>query len=598
MPEGNTSGTSMRKDNHRPMTTVHDTTINVNRAGIFSKLQNPARCIRWNLEPDHTGRLHKVPVDAFDNHISFKSTEHWQTPDQILTITPDCTRLGYAIDAHARTFCIDFDGVVTDGVIAPAVEQFTKDHPGAWELSPSGTGIHGYFKGSLSKGSWSRKGKIELLGPRHFVTITGHRLPWSTDDLTDVEQGESQLLSDLATLAEDLGPREAKRKSTQDSSPIDSTKTSLRDRLAIIRGVWGTRLYDGAPIVVKSFASPSEAEWMLAILLAKLTEGDQDLITQAIRQSGLYKHYLTNRDHRIDLTVKKACVATGFLPDDRPIPTEWAKEAQAELAKTRIALQQALRVASVREVREACLRSARANISLGDAADLAIAQLEAYEAKTEQASREKNPERKAQIIDTNGFACIPVGDLDDPDPEDPTPGGGGYGLARSIGRNRRTVRRYQKTLDTIPGGFGTKERRPTGQGYNKVTWWQPPILTTHISSLNYQILALAQAPLDEPKTPPIIPEHVCTDDTTVGNRYVRCTSCKTILDELPTITDRQTKRRVRTHPVPYLSTVCGTGQEVPQGQIRPTMTAFFYDSDGVLVPMSGTVLVRFGDQAA
>jgi hypothetical protein len=83
---------------------------------------------------------------------------------------------------------------VETGEIKPWAVAIMKRFPGYWELSPSGTGIHGFLRGKLPvKGR--RKGNIEVYAADKFLSVTGRRLTdYGADGATDgIEDHSAEL---------------------------------------------------------------------------------------------------------------------------------------------------------------------------------------------------------------------------------------------------------------------------------------------------------------------------------------------------------------------------------------------------------------------
>ena len=83
--------------------------------------------------------------------------------------------IGFVLTKQTGIVGIDLDHCVENGVVNTWAAGIIESVGGFAELSPSGTGIHVYIKGSLP---WPNKrtNKIELYSHNSYLTVTGHWL--------------------------------------------------------------------------------------------------------------------------------------------------------------------------------------------------------------------------------------------------------------------------------------------------------------------------------------------------------------------------------------------------------------------------------------
>ena len=102
----------------------------------------------------------------------------------------DFAGIGFATLADFGILALDFDNVVTDGEILPAVREVCEGT--YFEFSPSGKGVRAFFTGTLpNKKDHNRNGSklfaVEFFGESGFVTVTGNVAPdcalWGYDDI-------------------------------------------------------------------------------------------------------------------------------------------------------------------------------------------------------------------------------------------------------------------------------------------------------------------------------------------------------------------------------------------------------------------------------
>ena len=83
--------------------------------------------------------------------------------------------VGFVLTKQTGIVGIDLDHCVEDGIVNTLAAGIIESVGGFAELSPSGTGVHIYIKGSLP---WPNKrtNEIELYSHNSYLTVTGHWL--------------------------------------------------------------------------------------------------------------------------------------------------------------------------------------------------------------------------------------------------------------------------------------------------------------------------------------------------------------------------------------------------------------------------------------
>lgn len=220
-------------------------------------------------------------------------------------------------------FCgIDLDGCIDPdtGEIADWASEIIDALDTYTEISPSGTGLHLFIRGS-KPGTTCRRGKIEIYDKHRFLTITGR-------SLTDKPVEERQIELD------DLYERVFGNASHRESREIDSKEhehsgggDTLSDNELLSKarasktGGKFTRLFDHGDC--NGYKSASEADQALAGYLAFWTGKDADRIETLMRRSQLQRNKWTeNRDY-LSKTITKAVENCNAVYD----PKSYRKEA-------------------------------------------------------------------------------------------------------------------------------------------------------------------------------------------------------------------------------------------------------------------------------
>jgi archaellum biogenesis ATPase FlaH len=143
--------------------------------------------------------------------------------------------LGLAMLPDYELTALDFDDCMTDGVVHPEVLKLTA---GTYaEISPSGTGVRAFIRGTLAGADKSAEGlarhgfKFEAYAARQFVTVTGNVINQDPDDLAGAS------ICDLTDAVREHAklrfPKPAEREQSPDQGkPHALTAADVRDMLA------------------------------------------------------------------------------------------------------------------------------------------------------------------------------------------------------------------------------------------------------------------------------------------------------------------------------------------------------------------------------
>jgi primase-polymerase (primpol)-like protein len=213
--------------------------------------------------------------------------------------------------------CVRPDGIIEDWAMA-AVESFNS----YTEISPSGTGLRIFIKGTLPPGG-RKKGNVEVYATGRFLTVTGHRLT----DTTHVFDRQDA----LEAFHKEHFPQEPPRNpevlaglpslpTVDDQALLDKAFTAKNggDIRALFNGDTGGHNGDH-----------SAADLALCSLLAFYTGSDKSRLDRIFRSSGLYrakwdvKHFSNGQTYG-DHTLEKAIAGCSDFYD-------WDKKASAKI---------------------------------------------------------------------------------------------------------------------------------------------------------------------------------------------------------------------------------------------------------------------------
>ena len=216
--------------------------------------------------------------------------------------------LGYVLSADDPYTCIDLD--LCRDPETGAIEEWAQtiiDRIATYtELSPSGTGVHLWLRGTKSgKGTVGQNDghKIEIYDEKHYLTMTGHRLSGTPETIAD-RQAELDALYTEVFGASEVKPRsERQSRGGGGEQPSERQGESERDDEDVInwalRGVNGDRfgrLWQGD--ISEYDDDHSKADLALCGILAAFTCADAEQIDRLFRHSGLYRDKWERDDYR------------------------------------------------------------------------------------------------------------------------------------------------------------------------------------------------------------------------------------------------------------------------------------------------------------
>lgn len=226
--------------------------------------------------------------------------------------------IGYVFVRGGGLVGVDLDDCrdLGTGAIEPWARKIIMRLNSYTEVSPSGTGVHIYAKGSLPSGG-RKRGPIEMYDSGRFFTVTGKPLPGTP---STIESRQAEL---MALHAEVFGPS-AKRPHNGGGTRVQATGLDdaalIEKALRAKNGEAFSRLWRGD---WSGYPSQSEADLALCSHLAFWTHGDGAQIDRLYRQSALYRPKWDERhssDGRTygELTIAKALSHAPSSPKSAP----------------------------------------------------------------------------------------------------------------------------------------------------------------------------------------------------------------------------------------------------------------------------------------
>jgi hypothetical protein len=194
------------------------------------------------------------------------------------------------------------------GIIDPWALEIIRQFDSYTEVSPSGTGLKIFVRGTLPPGR-RKNDKIEMYNDGRYFTVTGHALDYVSaivehrqQELNQLHQQINDTKKQKASAAKPAQPRPQK-------APLDYAQSTLTDAqiVAMAANLADSKLaklWAGNPA---DYPSDSEADLALCGILARLTNGDPNRIEHLFSQSALGERekWVEREDYRLD-TINKA----------------------------------------------------------------------------------------------------------------------------------------------------------------------------------------------------------------------------------------------------------------------------------------------------
>lgn len=293
--------------------------------GVPKELVDRKQWVCWRLTPDKDGgKPRKVPI----NPITGKAAASNQ-PD---TWTDYATAVD-ALERYGYTG-IGFMFVKDDGIIGVDIDHCYDPQTGVFndvakaiiakqptyvEFSPSGDGVHLFFKGDKPSGSSKNsENGVEMYDSARYFTVTGKQLEGSADTIAE---GADTLAWIHKTYIAKAKKKKATKKKKKSDTAVELTDEELLEKAkASEDGEAFTALYEGK--WQDNYQSQSEADMSFCRKLAFWSGKSKEQMDRIFRASGLYRRKWDEKHHADgatygEETLNKAIEATEsvYSPD-------------------------------------------------------------------------------------------------------------------------------------------------------------------------------------------------------------------------------------------------------------------------------------------
>jgi len=259
-------------------------------AAIPAPLQEREQWVCWKVQA-RDGKPTKVPINCRNSKLArTDDPATWATLEEAIPYARrHACGVGYVFAADDPFVGVDLDDCFDpeSGELADWA-MFIVWHLASYtEVSPSGTGVHLWMRGTLPSGR-RRAGHIELYDRLRFFTVTGHALTGAP--LADAAMPIAERTAELAQLHTLLFPARQPTVSPSTRERGNAGSASLTDDEVIARageianGPKFRALWAGD---ISGYGSQSEADAALVALLHYWVGDDEERIDRLFRRSGL-----------------------------------------------------------------------------------------------------------------------------------------------------------------------------------------------------------------------------------------------------------------------------------------------------------------------
>ena len=147
--------------------------------------------ICWRLEPDpKSEKPRKVPYDPKTGRkASSTNPQTWATLAEAEAARQKYlfTGVGFVFTEAGGIVGVDIDHCRDEnGEFNETAKSILAKYPSYTEISPSGTGLHIFYRGSMpGKGNKNSQSAVEMYAAARYFTMTGNRLDGTPEDIAD-----------------------------------------------------------------------------------------------------------------------------------------------------------------------------------------------------------------------------------------------------------------------------------------------------------------------------------------------------------------------------------------------------------------------------
>ena len=266
---------------------------------IPQELKELKQWVCWRLVPDNAGgKDRKLPFNPETGKAAASNKPETWTSFEIASKAVDrygYTGLGFMFQKEGGIVGVDIDHCYdaetgTFNEVATVILERAHTYT---EFSPSGTGLHLYFKGTKpGKNSKNSNTQVEMYDSVRFFTFTGNVLAGSPAEIASDDETLAWIYDTY--LAKKKKPVDNKKKKSKLPAPLDDEDVLEKAQTAS-DGDTFSNLWSGN--WQGFYESQSEADMSLCLKLAFWTGKNREQMDRLFRQSGLYRPKWDERHH-------------------------------------------------------------------------------------------------------------------------------------------------------------------------------------------------------------------------------------------------------------------------------------------------------------
>ena len=279
------------------------------------ELTDRKQWVNWRLIPDKVGgKDKKMPYNPVTGKNAASNNPATWTDYAIAADAVE--RYGFSGVGFMFSKDDDFVGVDIDHCYDPKTKTFNDiaksiiaRQPTYMEFSPSGTGVHLFFKGKMpGNGNKNTKTGVEMYEHTRYFTMTGNKLDGATETIA-VDNGTLKWIHETYIRSPKKQKKKAKKNAAVQLSDDDLLELARNaENGEAFEKLWNGNWHD-------DYVSQSEADMALCCKLAFWTGKNKEQMDRLFRQSGLFREKWDARHHASgatygEETLAKACDIT------------------------------------------------------------------------------------------------------------------------------------------------------------------------------------------------------------------------------------------------------------------------------------------------
>ncbi|WP_239453687.1 phage NrS-1 polymerase family protein [Mammaliicoccus sciuri] len=157
--------------------TTKEKILKVNTENVPTEMAHLEQWVLWKAELNEKNEFDKIPYQLIGLKASSVNPSSWSNFEKSVEKLNEYDGVGFVLTKNDDYIVLDLDDIHIDSQTYEPLTDIAKEvmEKTWWEVSPSGTGIHAYFKGTLPD-EVKRKNKsehLELYSHSRFMTYTG-----------------------------------------------------------------------------------------------------------------------------------------------------------------------------------------------------------------------------------------------------------------------------------------------------------------------------------------------------------------------------------------------------------------------------------------